>query len=89
MIDSRTCPSAPSCFARSVDGGKKIHGIKIHLGVDKYGLALAVDASPANEHDTKGILPHPPRAAPTRRRRLPGVGDQRPRLPWRTPRQRR
>jgi len=40
-----------------VDGGKKIRGIKIHLGVEKYGFPLAIDASPANVHDTKGIVP--------------------------------
>src|SRR3712207_1510636 len=57
VIDSRTCPSAPSCFARGVDGGKRIRGIKLHLGVEKYGIPLAIDASPANGHDTKGILP--------------------------------
>lgn len=57
VIDSRTCPSAPTCFARGVDGGKKIRGIKIHLGVEKYGIPLAIDAAPANVHDTKGIVP--------------------------------
>ncbi|NUB25199.1 transposase [Azospirillum brasilense] len=57
VIDSRTCPSAPSCFARGVDGGKKIRGIKIQLGFEKYGIPLAIDASPANVHDTKGIVP--------------------------------
>ncbi|MGA1859868.1 IS5 family transposase [Azospirillum sp. 11R-A] len=57
VIDSRSCPSAPSCFARGVDGGKKIRGIKIQLAVEKYNLPLAIDASPANVHDTKGIVP--------------------------------
>ena len=57
VIDSRTCRWAPSCFARGVDGGKKIRGIKLHLGVEKYGCPLAIDASPANVHDTKGIGP--------------------------------
>ena len=57
VIDSRTCPSAPSCFTRGVDGGKKTRGIKLHLGVEKYGIPLAIDASPANVHDTKGIVP--------------------------------
>jgi len=57
VIDSRTCPSAPTCFARGVYGGKKIRGIKIHLGVEKYGIPLAIDAAPANVHDTKGIVP--------------------------------
>jgi transposase len=57
VIDSRSCRSAPSCFERGIDGGKKIRGVKIHLGVDKYGIPLAIDISPANMHDTKGIVP--------------------------------
>ncbi|MBP2233472.1 hypothetical protein J2847_006810 [Azospirillum agricola] len=57
MIESRTYPSAPSCFVRGVDGGKKIRGIKFQLGLEKYGIPLAIDASPANVHDTKGIVP--------------------------------
>jgi Transposase DDE domain len=57
IIDSRSCPSAPSCFGRGFDGGKKIKGIKIHLAVDKYGFPLAIHVSPANRHDSKGIVP--------------------------------
>jgi transposase len=57
VIDSRSCKSAPSCFTRGFDGGKKIQGVKIHLGVDKHGIPLAIDVSPANVHDTKGIVP--------------------------------
>jgi transposase len=57
IIDSRSCHSAPSCFARGFDGGKKIKGIKIHLAVDKYGFPLAINVSPANVHDSKGIVP--------------------------------
>jgi transposase len=57
VIDSRSCRSAPSCFGRGFDGGKKINGVKVHLGVDKYGIPLAIDVSPANTHDTKGIVP--------------------------------
>ena len=57
VIDSRTCPSAPSCFARGVDGGKKIRGVKVHLAVEKYGIPLAINAAPANVHDAKGIVP--------------------------------
>jgi transposase len=57
VIDSRSCRSAPSCFERGIDGGKKIRGIKIHVAVDKYGIPLAIDVSPANRHDTKGIVP--------------------------------
>jgi len=57
VIDSRTCPSAPSCFAHGVDGGKKIRGVKVSIAVEKYGIPLAIDAAPANVHDTKGIVP--------------------------------
>ena len=57
IIDSRSCRSAPTCFTRGFDGGKKIKGIKIHLAVDKYGFPLAITVSPANRHDSKGIVP--------------------------------
>ncbi len=57
VIDSRTCRSAPTCLARGVDGGKKTRGVKLHIAVEKYGIPLAIDASPANMHDTKGIVP--------------------------------
>jgi hypothetical protein len=53
----RQCRSAPTCFGRGFDGGKKIKGIKIHLAVDKYGFPLAITVSPANRHDSKGIVP--------------------------------
>ena len=29
----------------------------IHLAVDKYGFPLAIHVSPANRHDSKGIVP--------------------------------
>src|SRR3954454_12805788 len=57
IIDSRSCRSAPTCFTRGFDGGKKIKGIKIHLAVDKYGFPLAINLSAANRHDSKGIVP--------------------------------
>jgi hypothetical protein len=57
IIDSRSCQSAPTCFTRGFDGGKKIKGIKIHLAVDKYGFPLAINVSPANRHDSRGIVP--------------------------------
>ena len=57
ILDSRSCHSAPTCFTRGFDGGKKIKGIKIHLAVDKYGFPLAIHVSPANIHGSKGIVP--------------------------------
>jgi hypothetical protein len=56
VIDSRSCRSPPSCFDRGIDGGKKIRGVKIHVAVHKYGIPLAIDGSPANRHDMKGIV---------------------------------
>src|SRR6266436_2866000 len=53
VIDSRSCRSAPSCFARGIDGGKKVRGVKIQMAVEKYGIPLAIDVAPANRHDTK------------------------------------
>jgi hypothetical protein len=50
VIDSRSCKSAPTCFERGFDGGKKIQGVKVHLGVGKYGIPLAIDVSSANVH---------------------------------------
>jgi transposase len=57
VIDSRSCRSAPSCFTRGIDGGKKIRGVKIQVAVDKHGIPLGIDVTPANTHDTKGIVP--------------------------------
>src|SRR4051794_34579281 len=57
LSGERSCHSAPTCFGRGFDGGKKIKGIKIHLAVDKYGFPLAITVSPANIHDSKGIVP--------------------------------
>src|SRR3954453_17313264 len=41
LSGERSCRSAPSCFERGFDGGKKICGVKIHLGVEKHGIPLA------------------------------------------------
>src|SRR5688500_3981035 len=64
IIDSHSCQSAPSCFTRGFDGGKKIKGSiveaprsMIHLAIDKYGFPLAISVSSANAHDSKGIVP--------------------------------
>ena len=57
VIDSRSCRSAPSCFERGIDGGKKVRGVKIQIAVEKHGIPLAIDVAPANRHDTKAIVP--------------------------------
>jgi hypothetical protein len=86
VIDSRSCKSAPTCFGRGFNGGKKINGVKVHLGVDKYGIPLAIDVSPDNVHEPwqrrqavhQRDHPGAPRAL---RQRLSGIGAGRPRLP--------
>jgi hypothetical protein len=50
LSGERSCKSAPSCFERGFDGGKKINGVKVHLGVEKHGIPLAIDVAPANTH---------------------------------------
>src|SRR3954449_8346185 len=45
IIDSRSCQSAPTCFGRGFDGGKKIKGIKIHLAVDTRRAAKLITVS--------------------------------------------
>jgi hypothetical protein len=86
LSGERSCRSAPSCFGRGFDGAKKINGVKVHLGVDKYGIPLAIDVSPANVHGPwqrrqavyERDHPGAPRAL---RQRLLGIGAGRPRLP--------
>jgi transposase len=57
VIDGRSCRSAPSCFARGVDGGKRVRGVKVQIAVEKHGIPLVIDVAPANRHDTKAIVP--------------------------------
>jgi transposase len=45
LSGERSCRSAPSCFERGFDGGEKINGVKVHLGVDKYGICWVVERS--------------------------------------------
>jgi hypothetical protein len=59
VIDSRSCRSAPTCFARSNDGGKKIRGVKIRIAVEKCGIPLTIDVAPASQRDSKTIVPAP------------------------------
>ncbi|UEM06755.1 hypothetical protein JL101_030135 (plasmid) [Skermanella rosea] len=40
-----SCKSAPGCFERGFDGGKKIRGIKVHLGVNTRRAAKLITAS--------------------------------------------
>ncbi|HEX3127162.1 MAG TPA: transposase, partial [Thermoanaerobaculia bacterium] len=55
--------SSPTCFARGIDGGKNIKGIKLHVVCDKHGSLIDLEVTPANHDDRAGALPMLPRLA--------------------------
>ena len=63
VVDSRSQRSAPTCFARGIDGGKLIKGIKLHVLCDKHGSLLDLELTPANIDDRAGAAPMLPRLA--------------------------
>ena len=63
VVDSRSQRSAPTCFARGIDGGKRIKGIKLHVVCDKHGSLLDLELTPANLDDRACAKPMLPRLA--------------------------
>ena len=63
VVDSRSLRSAPSAWARGIDGGKLVKGIKVFVVSDKHGSLLDLELRPANTDDRAGILPTLPRLA--------------------------
>ena len=63
VVDSRSLRSAPSAWARGIDGGKLVKGIKLFAACDKHGSLLDLELRPANTDDRAGILPTLPRLA--------------------------
>src|SRR3954451_6418298 len=63
VADSRSLRSAPSAWARGIDGGKLIKGIKLFVVSNKHGSLLDLELHPANTDDRAGILPTLPRLA--------------------------
>jgi transposase len=61
VVDSRSLRSAPSAWARGIDGGKLVKGIKVFAVCDKHGSPLDLELQPADTDDRAGILPTPPR----------------------------
>jgi len=57
VVDSRSLRSAPSAWARGVDGGKLVKGIKVFVVCDQHGSLLELALHPANTDDRAGILP--------------------------------
>ena len=63
VVDSRSQRSAPTCFARGIDGGKLIKGVKLHALCDKHGSLLDLELTPANVDDRAGASAMLPRLA--------------------------
>src|SRR5919202_1441842 len=63
VVDSRSLRSAPSAWARGLDGGKLVKGVKVFASCDKHGSLLDLELHPANTDDRAGILPTLPRLA--------------------------
>jgi transposase len=63
VVDSRSQRSAPTCFARGIDGGKLIKGIKLYVICDKHGSLLDLELTPANVDDRAGASGMLPRLA--------------------------
>ena len=63
VVDSRSLRSAPSAWARGIDGGKLVKGLKLLVVCDKHGSLLDLELHPANTDDRAGALPMLPRLA--------------------------
>jgi len=63
VADSRSLRSAPSAWARGIDGGKLVKGLKLFATCDKHGSLLDLELRPANTDDRAGTLPMLPRLA--------------------------
>ena len=63
VVDSRSQRSAPTCWARGIDGGKLVKGIKLTVLCDKHGSLLDLELTPANTDDRASALPLLPRLA--------------------------
>ena len=56
IVDSKSVKNAFTAGEKGYDGGKKISGIKIHLGVDTLGLPHSIHVTTADVTDRKGAL---------------------------------
>jgi transposase len=63
VVDSRSLRSSPSAWARGIDGGKLVKGLKLVVACDKHGSLLDLELHPANTDDRAGTLPMLPRLA--------------------------
>jgi len=56
IIDSKSIKNTDTAGQKGYDGGKKVSGIKLHLGVDTNGLPNAIHVTTANVTDRDGAL---------------------------------
>jgi hypothetical protein len=56
IVDSKSVKNADTAETKGYDGGKKVSGIKIHMGVDTCGLPHSVFITAANVGDRDGAL---------------------------------
>jgi len=56
IVDSKSVKNAFTAEEKGYDGGKKISGIKIHVGVDTLGLPNSIHVTTADVTDRKGAL---------------------------------
>ena len=54
ILDSKSIKNAFTAEEKGYDGGKKISGIKVHLGTDILGLPNAIHVTTANVTDRDG-----------------------------------
>jgi transposase len=56
IVDAQSVQNASSGSNKGYDGGKKISGVKRHMGVDTNGLPHTLSVTPANITDRNGAL---------------------------------
>ena len=75
IVDSKSEKNAFTAEEKGYDGGKKISGIKIHLGVDILGLPNGIHVTAGNVTDRKGALEMLGKHAPKLRKILKVLCD--------------
>jgi len=56
IIDSQSISNTDTAEHKGYDAGKKVSGIKRHIGVDTQGLPHFIEITTANETDRQGAL---------------------------------
>ena len=56
IVDAQSVKNTDTAQTKGYDAGKKVSGIKRHIGVDTNGLPHCIHITPANETDRQGAL---------------------------------